>query len=1796
MLPRFAVSLAFLLLVSITCLGQGIITPRRQVARTRQDVSKVDQKNDATPEHLQPEKADPEKADAVGASPLPAALPVSAIKIKAAIDGQIATVRVTHLFRNETDDVLEGTYYFPVPEGATLIEFAVYDGDERRVGRVKEKEEARAAYAQASTQGEDPAILEMTRSGWFQSRVYPIAPRSEKRVELVYSQLLSLKDNIATFDYPLGRGYKKLKVPVGSVEIDLDVRSAVAIKNLFSPTHPLDLQYDGDRHVTSKLSTVGGEQAENFQLIYSLSDEEFGMSLITYRKEGEDGYFLLMLSPKVEFDADRISAKDVVFVIDTSGSMEGDKLKQAKEALRFGLSRTLNEDDRFNIVAFESSIKTLSGEMIQATRANIERALRFVDHLQSDGGTNINDALVTAMRMFQRSGRAQNLVFLTDGQPTGVSDPNMICANVRAANYAHARVFTFGVGSDVNRLLLERLALENRGAQSSIDDQAKLADDVSTFFAKVSKPVLSDLSVNFGVVEADRFHPTVLPDLYTRSQIKIFGRYRNPVDIKDATIALTGLMNEQPRQFDFNGLNFPLATTDKDYLPRLWATERVNVLLAEIRLNGEKAELKQEVIELAQEFNLVTPYTSMYVPTAAEAAREKQDQANAKPSGQPGNAQSSPFTASSGTGNGSGSGTGGGGAAGSANDIVVDGLAASGRNFTQSNQAQAGPGVVVDPTGAVVPGAIVTIKDEKTGAARTVTTDSSGSYSVAGLPPGSYTVEVNAPGFKNTQVQNVVVQPGQVAATGVTLSPGGLTETVTVTGVAPALIDSTSTQISSNFDSRKIRDLPVHAPVDSLALLAPGTTAEQPDSATRQAVKVDERGEGRLRFNGNRAQSNSFTLNGIDNNEIDGRPVISINNFDSIDSLFVMLTRGTGDISLTGASSINLLTRGGTNDFHGTAFDYHLNRRLGALSPLERRAGLEREPLFKETLYGGTFGGPIRRDRLFFFGSFQGELSSSDRFIDSTASLLTPTARGLMDLARAFPDSPTVADLILRGPLARSLGSPQIRRAFSIPVLGVPVEFGELTRILPSKARGYEAGARFDYNVTNRDRLQFDYWYDSRSETNSIGRLAAGYVGATDNRSQLGGLQWNRMLSPRTSNELGVSFTRARLRLDSVSDASNADAQIDSRMNGSPAPGVNLGFRALGYGASILLPASHASTVFRVSDALSHIVGRHNIKLGGQVRHRLTTFDYLPGLGGQFTYLSFDDFVRDLPTSLTVAAGDSRSRFTELQHHYYVDDSWRVRSNLTLTLGLSYENRGQPVNDLADRIRERESSAATALFDTRLPLEARTIARVDRDNNNFAPRFGFAYTPRFRVLGRNFFGYDKTVIRGGVSVSYDQTNYRTLADVAASSPNTFFAVLTPEVSSFPDVPGLEQLQTLFGGSPEKLARTELAQSFRTPFSTAWHLTGTRDLNNKILIEIGYAGTRGIGLIRAIDANPVNDVLSASQTGPRRLYESTGRSIYHSLQARIEAQLADSIVGGISYTFSKLIDDIPESTAQITGGIGDRASLGATSLPTFAQNPFDTSRGERALSSLDRRHLFTANFVWTLPLRRGQNGFVGRLLGGWQASGIIEIASGSPFTPLQQAGYSPASAAVFASAFSDRQGSVRPFASNPFAPADSVAFSNAANTFFHLFMNADGTPFQSSTGFILADHTGFREGVLTEARYVYNDYAVEQAARARGLRPDAFGNTFAAGRPFGDVARNSLIGPSLANVDFALLKTTKLNEKVSLQFRAEFYNLFNHPNRSKPNFILENAGGFGFADLGETDSNPRRIRLALKLIF
>ena len=321
----------------------------------------------------------------------------------------------------------------------------------------------------------------------------------------------------------------------------------------------------------------GDESQKDFLLYYSLSDKEFGVSLLTHREPGKDGFFLLLVSPKLNIgESDRV-AKDVVFVFDTSGSMSGEKMEKARGALKFGVE-SLSERDRFNIISFSGEEHLMKSSLIAADGEGKRKGLAFIERLRAEGGTNINDALVAALRQFTDKDRSPMIVFLTDGLPTvGTTDAKQIEKNVAEANKSSVRVFVFGVGYDVNTVLLDRIANENRGVSDYIEPNEDLEVKVSNFFARVNYPVLSDLKLEFGGVETDLLYPRNLPDLFKGSQITIAGRYKN--SINSATLRLSGRVGTRNETISFAGQVFPAERTENQFLPRLWATRRVGFLL-----------------------------------------------------------------------------------------------------------------------------------------------------------------------------------------------------------------------------------------------------------------------------------------------------------------------------------------------------------------------------------------------------------------------------------------------------------------------------------------------------------------------------------------------------------------------------------------------------------------------------------------------------------------------------------------------------------------------------------------------------------------------------------------------------------------------------------------------------------------------------------------------------------------------------------------------------------------------------------------------------------------------------------------------------------------------------------------------------------------------------------------------------------------------------------------------------------------------------------------------------------------
>jgi Ca-activated chloride channel family protein len=422
---------------------------------------------------------------------------------------------------------------------------------------------------------------------------------------------LRAESGTVSYRYPLGTGHNL--VSIGQVSGTVEIEGKEPVRNIYSPSHAVDVSRSktDERRARVSFESASGQEPQDFQLFYTLSDADFGMSLLTHREPGKDGYFLLTISPKDNWAESEYASKDIVFVLDTSGSMnEEGKMEKARAALLFGI-RSLRDTDRFNVISFAGEEHLMEGGLIAADASGRARGVDFVQKLRANGGTNIDGAMLAALRQFDRNDRPKMLVFLTDGLPTvGETNAQRIIENARTQRREGMRLFTFGVGYDVNTVLLDKLASENGGTSDYVEPKEDLEVKVSSFFSKVNYPVLTDLSIDWGGVDADLLYPRQLPDLFRGAQVTLIGRYRNASDLKNIRLRLSGKTNNQSRSFAYENLRFPLNSDDNDFLPRLWATRRVGWLMEQVRANGEQKELHDEIVDLGTRYGIVTPYTS----------------------------------------------------------------------------------------------------------------------------------------------------------------------------------------------------------------------------------------------------------------------------------------------------------------------------------------------------------------------------------------------------------------------------------------------------------------------------------------------------------------------------------------------------------------------------------------------------------------------------------------------------------------------------------------------------------------------------------------------------------------------------------------------------------------------------------------------------------------------------------------------------------------------------------------------------------------------------------------------------------------------------------------------------------------------------------------------------------------------------------------------------------------------------------------------------------------------------------
>ena len=528
-------------------------------------------------------------------------------RVDVSIVDQVATTRVEQVFYNEGSTPAEGTYIFPLPIGAAVSDLVMWVDGKPVEARILDADEARRIYDDIVRRMRDPALLEYVGSSAIQASVFPIQPFSEVKIEIEYVQLLPADGGLIHYEYLL-RTDQFTRRPVESLSLSIDVTSRDPIGAIYSPTHDLAIIRDGNFSFRAGFETTHERPMTDFSLYYGLATSEISANLLTYRESAdEDGYFTLMITPPSEASAERVIPKDVIIVLDQSGSMDGVKWEQARDAVKFVLDN-LNPRDRFNVIAFSTGTRIYARELQRPDEA--PRAKEWISGLEAIGSTDIDLALREAMDMADRE-RPTVVLFLTDGLPTeGVIDTPTILENVKAVAPKNVRIFTFGVGYDVDTILLDQLTQTFRGAGTYVRPDERIDEEVSALYAKISAPVLTDLSLDFGdILVSDMVPSEPLPDLFAGSQLIITGRYR---DGGATTVTLRGTIDGQQQTYRYD-VRFPENAGGAVFVPRLWATRQIGALLNTIRLHGENPELVDSIVRLSIRYGIITPYTSFLI-------------------------------------------------------------------------------------------------------------------------------------------------------------------------------------------------------------------------------------------------------------------------------------------------------------------------------------------------------------------------------------------------------------------------------------------------------------------------------------------------------------------------------------------------------------------------------------------------------------------------------------------------------------------------------------------------------------------------------------------------------------------------------------------------------------------------------------------------------------------------------------------------------------------------------------------------------------------------------------------------------------------------------------------------------------------------------------------------------------------------------------------------------------------------------------------------------------------------------
>jgi Ca-activated chloride channel family protein len=531
--------------------------------------------------------------------------------VKIAINNLAATTAVDQIFFNHENRTIEGLYIFPLPIGASISGFAMDIEGKMTSGELMDADKARKIYEDIVRQMRDPGLLEYLGQGIFKTRIYPIEGLKEKSVKIVYQEALKMEGELVRYVYPLNIDrYSKDKMK--NVAIEAVIKSDLPIASVYSPSHKISVSRRSEKEVVIGFEADELQPDKDFVVYYSVAKKDIAVTVINHRPDPtEDGTFMLMLAPSVKDLEEKTPTIDVALVMDTSGSMAGKKIDQAKKALEFCVN-SISQDSNFILCNFSTEAETYKSGLQKMSPEIREGALNYVRNLDAMGGTNISEAMEIAINALNKSdsGNSRFIVFVTDGKPTaGLTEADDILKAVNAKNSNGIRIFSFGIGDQLNAELIDSLAEQNGGVSDYVSEDEDLEIKISSLFSKLTHPVLTDVGLQFNNVEVSQVYPRKMQDLFKDSNILVLGRYSKP---GAARITLTGHLKQQQIKLDFEA-DFPAREAENAFVAKIWATRKIGFLLEQIRKNGSDEELKNEIISLAKRYGILTPYTSYLV-------------------------------------------------------------------------------------------------------------------------------------------------------------------------------------------------------------------------------------------------------------------------------------------------------------------------------------------------------------------------------------------------------------------------------------------------------------------------------------------------------------------------------------------------------------------------------------------------------------------------------------------------------------------------------------------------------------------------------------------------------------------------------------------------------------------------------------------------------------------------------------------------------------------------------------------------------------------------------------------------------------------------------------------------------------------------------------------------------------------------------------------------------------------------------------------------------------------------------